>query len=77
MPVKPSDHAARITKHAREIAKTGRHNGWFWIAAELGRSGEPLAMRVLEKEPLRSELDRTYAATRAGKRGDKAPGSFQ
>jgi hypothetical protein len=47
--VKLGDHAARITKRAREIAKTGRHNGWFWIAGELQQAGEPLAMQVLEK----------------------------
>ena len=72
MVVKLSDHAARITKRAREIAETGRHNGWFWIAAELQQDGEPLAMQVLEKEPLRSELDRTCQAARAGKSASRS-----
>lgn len=62
--MKHKHHAERLTKRAREIAATGRHNGWFWIAGELQRGGEPLAMQVLEKEPLRSELDRTCQAAR-------------
>ena len=51
------DHEARLIRLAREIAATGRHIGWFYVANELKSLGEPLALQVLEKEPIRSELD--------------------
>lgn len=58
-------HELRIVKLAREIAATGRHNGWFHIAMELqSQRGEPLAQKVLEREPFRSELDRKCAEVR-------------
>jgi len=46
---------ARILKRAKEIAATGDHIGWFYVAHAL--TGEPLALQVLEKEPNRSEID--------------------
>lgn len=52
-------HEERVAKLARGIANTGRHNGWFYVACELREKGEPLALQILEKEPLRSEIDQT------------------
>ncbi len=61
---KQKAHEQRIVKLAREIAATGRHNGWFHIAHELRTRGEPLALNVLECEPYRSELDQRCADVR-------------
>jgi hypothetical protein len=75
-------HEDRIAKQARKIAETGRHNGWFYIACELRRQGEPLALNVLEREPYRSELDKKYTEVRRrmygaplpkGPKGEKRP----
>ena len=65
--MKKKDHEARIMKRAREIAKSGRHNGWFYVAWELHENGEPLALQVLEKEPLRSDIDRICIVARKRK----------
>ncbi len=61
-------HEKRVLKLAREIAETGRHNGWFYIAHELRKLGEPLALSVLEREPYRSELDKRCTEVRRGLR---------
>ncbi len=53
----------RITRRAKEIASTGRHIGWWYVAQELRGGGEPLAIQVLEREPLRSEIDRICGAS--------------
>lgn len=62
--MKRSKHAERLHKLAREIAATGRHNGWFWVAGELSQAGYPLAIQLLAEEPIRSELDRLCEAAR-------------
>lgn len=50
---------ARVIKRAKEVAASGRHVGWFYVAWELKeKMGEPLALQVLEKEPIRFEIDR-------------------
>lgn len=54
----------RLAKLAKQIAKTGRHNGWFHVAGELHDRGEPLAFRVLENEPVRSEIEAICVAAR-------------
>jgi len=46
---------ARIMKRAKEVAATGDHLGWFYVAHAV--TGEPLAVQVLEREPNRSEID--------------------
>ena len=62
---KQKAHEQRMAKLAREIAATGRHNGWFHIAMELQtKRGEPLAQQVLGREPFCSELDRKCAEVR-------------
>lgn len=55
---------ARLTKLAKQIAKTGRHSGWFHVTGELHDKGEPLAFRVLEKESVRSEIEAICVAAR-------------
>ncbi len=71
------EHEKRILKKAREIAETGRHNGWFHIAMDLQLAvGEPLAVSVLEREPYPSELDKRCAEVRLrmyGKPGKRSP----
>ena len=55
----------RILKRAREIAKTGRHIGWYYVEAELRtRMGEPLAREVLANQQVREELDQICTAAR-------------
>jgi hypothetical protein len=44
--MKKQDHEARLVKRAKKMAKTGRHNGWFYVARELRDRGEPLAMEL-------------------------------
>jgi hypothetical protein len=66
---KRKDHEARLIRRAREIAASGRHIGWFYVAHELRNLGEPLALQVLEKEPIRSELDRTCSESAKRKWG--------
>jgi hypothetical protein len=61
--VKREDHKKRIYREARELAATGRHNGWFHVAGELSLR-LPLAMELLGEEPIRSELDRLCDAAR-------------
>lgn len=48
----------RILKRARDLAATGRHISWFYVAHEIREKGEPLAEQLLEQEPIRSEIDR-------------------
>jgi len=67
--VKKKDHEARLVKQAKEIAVSGKHNGWFYVAWELRSRGEPLALQVLDKEPIRSELDRICDKSRRQKWG--------
>jgi hypothetical protein len=56
---------ARILKRAREIAKTGRHIGWYYVEAELRtQMGEPLAREVLADQQVRDELDHICIAAR-------------
>ena len=56
---------ARILKRAREIAKTGKHIGWYYVEAELRfQMGEPLAREVLANQQIRDELDRICAGAR-------------
>jgi hypothetical protein len=66
--VKKKDHEARLAKLAKVIAASGLHIGWWYVACELRRKGEPLALQVLEKEPIRSELDRICAESIKQKR---------
>ena len=57
--MKKSDREQRTVKKAREIAKSGRHIGWWYVASELQfQGGDPQAIKILEQEPIRSELDR-------------------
>jgi hypothetical protein len=51
------NHEQRLWRLAKEIAASGRHISWFYVASELAEKGEPLAYSLLEKEPVRSELD--------------------
>ena len=60
--MKAADRQQRTLKKARAIAKSGRHIGWYYVAAELQfGGGDPQAISILEKEPYRSELDRLCA----------------
>jgi hypothetical protein len=61
---------ARILKRAREIAKSGRHIGWYYVEAELRtRVGEPLAREVLANQQVRDELDQICTEARKRRRG--------
>ena len=71
--MKKKDHEARLVKLAKEIAASGRHIGWYYVACELRRKGEPLALEVLEKEPIRFELERICAQSIDRKIRAKAP----
>ena len=62
--MKRGKHEQRIHREAREIAASGRHNGWFHVAGELSQRGLPLALELLGEEPIRSELDQLCAAAR-------------
>ena len=59
----PSKTEERIHRAARKVAKSGRHIGWWYVAHELRRGGEPLAVQVLEVEPIRSEINRICQAS--------------
>jgi hypothetical protein len=63
------DHEQRILKAARKIAATGNYDNWLDIACELRLQGEPLALNVLEREPYRSEMDKTCAEVWRRKQG--------
>jgi hypothetical protein len=66
---------ARILKRAREIARTGRHIGWYYVEAELRfQMGEPLAREVLANQQIRDELDRICTEARKLKKGAQAGG---
>ena len=53
-----SQREQRTIKKAREIAKSGRHIGWWYVATEMTvDGGDPKAVSILEKEPIKSELD--------------------
>lgn len=62
--MKRKHHQERLYREARELAATGRYNGWFHVAAELAQRGLPLALELLGEEPIRSELDTLCAANR-------------
>ena len=66
--MKKQHHEARVVKGAKEIARSGRHIGWFYVASELRERGEPLALQILEKEPFRSEIDLICIEARKRKR---------
>jgi hypothetical protein len=52
-------------RRAREIASSGRHIGWYYVASELRfQTGEPLAIEILDTPQMRDELDRICAAAR-------------
>ncbi len=56
---------ARILRRAREIASSGRHIGWHYVAFELHfQMGEPLAFEILDTPQVRDELDQICAAAR-------------
>src|SRR5687767_11986624 len=56
---------ARILRRAREIASSGRHIGWYYVASELHfQMGEPLAFEIIDNPQVRDELDRICAAAR-------------
>jgi hypothetical protein len=57
---------ARLLRRAREIASSGRHIGWYYVASELRfQMGEPLAFQILDNPQVRDELDRICAAARS------------
>jgi hypothetical protein len=62
-----TEREQRILKKAEEIARSGRHVGWWYVATELQFERErPLAISILEKEPFRSKLDSICEEARSG-----------
>ena len=64
------NYETRILSRAKELAQSGRFKGWLHLAIDLQvLHGEPLALQVLDREPLKSDLNRMCAEARKQKRG--------
>ena len=62
---KKKNYESRILNRANELARSGRYKGWLHLAIDLQvLHSEPLASQVLDREPIRSDLNQLCTEAR-------------